>query len=336
MYPSSSTGKAYLHGMLEGENGTSVSYAESWRLFFNISANVTITFSMQILFGFLGVVLNLMAISVVAKGKKFKRLKIQLVNLAIAELLSSLTVPGSSAILEFANIPYLDSVSLCKVHQFIGYTVYQVSFLCQAVIAAEKFVAVYFPLRMIRYEKRHIIVVTIFTWLLGAIANIDTLFVSGIYDKQTRLICYANFEETDNKVLEMILLVSRYVIPTTITVFSYLAILGRLVTSRHCGNDKVAASRPVPHKVLFMLAVNGLVAVVMLLPHFIYDLIFLTQTRAHYITSEWSCAQTILYELFHVNCFIGPVIYTIFNRDFREELLNQIVSAAKKIRTLWR
>ena len=58
-----------------------------------------INLSIHVLFAILGICLNSLTILVLLRGSKFgKAIKIQLINLAIADLLSSLVAPGFGVI----------------------------------------------------------------------------------------------------------------------------------------------------------------------------------------------------------------------------------------------
>lgn len=144
-----------------------------------------INLSLHGIFGVVGVILNLLVIAVIIKGNKFgKGMKLQLMNLAIADFLSSVMAPGSGFVGGIVTlIAYPDDLALCEIQQYITSVVFYASLACSAAISLERLVAVYFPLNMLKYRIGHVITVGILVWALALIANIDSLIANQVIEK---------------------------------------------------------------------------------------------------------------------------------------------------------
>ena len=96
----------------------------------------------------LGTSLNAGSILVIAFGKMCgKGIKLQLVNLAITNMVGAVLIPSYliSTFQPHAYYSFLSS-SLCKFLLWTIYSPFYVSLLCNMVISLERFVAIYFPL----------------------------------------------------------------------------------------------------------------------------------------------------------------------------------------------
>ena len=124
----------------------------------------------------LGLCFNACAVTIIIKGSKFgKSIRIQLINMAVADILCSLAaiVSGISDSLEGLPVSYV--VQFQKAQQFTMPVLYIASLLSNTVISMERFVAVYFPLKMREYRRRHVITVIVIIWVLSVVVNLQLL-----------------------------------------------------------------------------------------------------------------------------------------------------------------
>ena len=195
----------------------------------------------------MGFILNVFTLAVIITGKRFaQNIKIQLGNMAIADLLCSILLPSSTLFGGLVNVPYHSNI-LCKIHSHIIYSLFYSSLLFNTALALEKFVAVYFPLRMICYERRHIISVIVSVWSLAFLAEIDILFKSNVHISTITGMpgCYSAEEHRtfDEKKLQCILFSGlRLGIPATIMLLAYGLIAIKLMKRRNVGESDVSAS----------------------------------------------------------------------------------------------
>lgn len=146
----------------------------------NDAANIAVHSS----FGFLGLLLNILTLIIILKGRRFgKGIKLQLVNLAIADLILSLTVPGSSVVGEYITLPYPNSTVLCRSQVYLTLVSGYGSLLSSTAISLEKFVAVCFPLKMVMYQRRHIVTIIILIWVFAVSSQLHVLVYSDVYPR---------------------------------------------------------------------------------------------------------------------------------------------------------
>jgi hypothetical protein len=204
----------------------------------------------------LGITLNSIAIIIILHGKTFgKSIKIQLLNLAITDLLYAALAP-SLGILTLCLPSYPGNRILCKLQQYIVYSIALASVLGNAVIGLERFVAVYFPLRMSSYRKRHVTMVVLATWILAFVLQIDIAVDSGLtpdVDNTELILCRLGQEGlTANRSIKLAipLLIVKFLLPITTILITYMLICVKLKRPKRVGtslshrrkrNDKVGS-----------------------------------------------------------------------------------------------
>ena len=121
-----------------------------------------------------GLCLNSLTIAIIVNGIKFgKGIKIQLTNMAVADILCSIATLSSGIVegLTVLPIPYIWEV--CGLMQLVNIVFFQASLLSNTAISLERFVAVYFPLKMREYRRRHVIIITVGIWILSVLINLS-------------------------------------------------------------------------------------------------------------------------------------------------------------------
>ena len=145
--------------------------------------------SIYVAMSVLGIVFNSITIFVVSRGNSVgKEFKIQLINLAFADLLMAVIDPAIFILFLFKS-PVLDNLGLCKAvcigHSFANYT----SLLCNEAICLERFVIVFFPLRASRYTRTHKFVVVKIIWVCSSLISASGLIISYIYGETETCYC---------------------------------------------------------------------------------------------------------------------------------------------------
>ena len=138
-----------------------------------------------VLSALLGLFLNTLTIAILLKGKKFgKGIRIQLVNLAIADTLCSLVALVYAIVEGVVVLPSFSSYStlkVCGLLQYIMNLLFQASLMSNTAISLERFVAVYFPLKMRDYQRCHVIAVTIAIWIFALVSSLPLVYKMGLY-----------------------------------------------------------------------------------------------------------------------------------------------------------
>ena len=117
----------------------------------------------------LGLFFNVCAITIITKGKRFgKSIKTQLINLTVADMLCSVVSIVSKV---FTGLKGLSAVQFWIALEFLVSFVFLASLLSNTAISLERFVAVYFPLKMREYRRKHVTIVVVTIWTLSAVTN---------------------------------------------------------------------------------------------------------------------------------------------------------------------
>ena len=119
-----------------------------------------------------GLILNLSTIFIIALGKNVSQeVKIQLVNLAIADLLMSIFDPLKNSLLLFPNLSFLGNLSLCRFYIFLKQAAHNGSLLCNAAMSLERFVIIFFPFQASKYNKTHKLTVIVIIWICASLPS---------------------------------------------------------------------------------------------------------------------------------------------------------------------
>lgn len=128
-------------------------------------------------FSLLGASLNIATITIIARGRNFGRgMKLQLMNLAVADLMSSLILPGSSVVKGISSLSsVIDYGILCRMQSYLVSVIFFSSLLFNTIISLERFVAVYFPLKMLNYRRVYATGLIVIAWLCSLALNSSVL-----------------------------------------------------------------------------------------------------------------------------------------------------------------
>ena len=189
--------------------------------------------SIYALFSLLGFVLNLLTIFIVRLGNNIgKEFKIQLINLAIADIAFALVAPVNVAIL-LLKLPFPNSTILCKIFCFGAGITYFTSLLCSAAISLERFVIIYFPFRASQYRKRHKLLVIAAVWIVGALHGIGGLMLADVIQIENRVYCSTDLYFPYS--LSLVLVVLKYATPAFVIVSAYTLVFIKLCLQKSNG-----------------------------------------------------------------------------------------------------
>lgn len=181
----------------------------------------------------LGLILNIVSICTIICGQKMnKEVKLQMTNLAIADLLACL-VPG------YLQVPWAFNTDVsCKMLSFVGYGSFHTGPLWNMVISMERLVIVYFPFRARRYSSRYKIIVAVCVWTAGLALETPLVFYITAGNKQStgrkEYECQAHLGSNN---LVFWINVFGFGVPVLIIVTSYLLICWKLCQTVHIGES---------------------------------------------------------------------------------------------------
>ncbi|XP_067942523.1 neuropeptide receptor 22-like isoform X1 [Watersipora subatra] len=264
----------------------------------------------------LGVVLNIIAILTIGFGKKTgKKVKLQLINLAVADCLMALfVVPGYN----HYSDSFLSTSLQCKLYFFTYFATLHAGLICNAVISVERAFIVLFPLYEKRYRRKHKICLIVFIWLCTTLPEIEELLY-----KEFVMIHegYSRCARVDLIQKKSSFLLVWFAIPVSVIFISYTAIFVKLLLRRQSGIVRNSSSEQTSshQQVLIMLAADALLTLLTWLP-----LNILTSFDSPVLDGIDSRTYTIidatLYSLMGTNAFSTPVVYFIFSKNFRHDV----------------
>ncbi|XP_067950288.1 mu-type opioid receptor-like [Watersipora subatra] len=275
-----------------------------------------------------GLILNMLALIIIIRGRRFNRhLRIHLLNLSIADLLSSFLLPFSARIGVVLNISYPDNLILCKIHVSVTYTIFYSSLLFNTAVALEKMMFIYFPFEMLKYTKKHAIVVTVCVWIIAALCQIGLLINSEIsinVNHKENLACYPYGVVTEYKpkVYRLFVISSavKHWAPSAAIAIAYGLIAIKLCCRKNIGESGCFHNR-FSCRVLIMLAADGL-AVAVWTPYYtwlIVDSFKLPPLQPIAANKNRNIMYLFFSAAMALDCITTPIIYVICNRDFKDD-----------------
>ena len=189
-----------------------------------------------------------------------------------------------------------------------------------ACIAIDRFCAILFPYKKIIDQRRCNIMIGL-CWFLAVLLQSPTLYAMKISVIANQTFCIEDWEplfdkESSPKVYTVILFVSMYMFPLLVIAILYSAI--SLFLWRHktpgSGLTKARKDRSKAAKVIKMLVIIVVVFAVCWLP------VFVTQFVMFFAQPECQVSPHLSFVGFflsHANSALNPVIYWIFNDNFR-------------------
>ncbi|XP_067929819.1 rhodopsin-like isoform X1 [Watersipora subatra] len=278
---------------------------------------LSVLLAFQIIIFIAGVTLNVLNIIILVRGKKFgRRIKMQLLNVAVADILSAINVPGSSPVYSYSTLTnYPNSLALCQMHELIRYSAFIASLVFHGTIAIERFVGVYFPFLISRYKRPQIIAVILFGWLLSFGSTIDMMLASVLVPTETGFTCFVDFYLKSRVNVNVPSYFVKIFIPSIVIMVAYTMIWYRL-RQKKIGIKKSSKERTKNREVLAMLAANGVLAVLIWTPYFIF---LLALYASHMNIPNSDTIAMTLCGIVYINCFITPLVYLAFNHDYRKD-----------------
>ena len=179
--------------------------------------------------GLLGVIFNPLTIYIIAQGQHIsKKIKIQLINLAVADLLNSI-IRSTVNTLAIVHFSFPQILNLCRVTSLIGTIVSLAPLLCNATICLERFALVYFPIKTkSSYKKIHKCLVVAAIWLCASVLGSIVAFDSKVADIKLKVVCMPN----DKGILSLegrrLLYGLAFAVPTIIIVVFYILVFIKL------------------------------------------------------------------------------------------------------------
>ena len=210
---------------------------------------------------------------------------------------------------------------LCKLQGFLASCTFNAAILTLAVIAADRFIAIFFPLRRALSSRKAFWLIAV-TWLAPALPCSIFLYVNKLFEFHGTVYCVEIWEPTISRDVNTVYstadFIVFYALPLLEIIILYSAIIYK-IWMRKIPGQVTAANQQLELKakknVLKMLIIAVLTFALFWLP---------TKIAFFIVTFGWGppCWRTptfrfLIFFLAHVNCAVNPFIYIVFSRDYR-------------------
>ena len=270
---------------------------------------------------FVSLVGNALVIAVVYRNKN-KRMRTNsnyfIVNMSCSDLLITIcNIPLDIAYLTkeyFVPVGGILGNMFCKLTTFVFYLSIYVSLLSLVVITVDRFLLVFYPLKMFITAKRaRIIIGTI--WLMGTIFTAPLAAQATLLEYGDSKACFFSLPIDVIHTYFITCLVVFVVLPLTTMVVLYSSIVVKLFRQKTPGANSAVNqehSKKRNRKVLLMLVTVATLTIVCWLPYWsaYLDCILKLSTS--------SCNSLLhLQVITFANCALNPCAYVIFNENYR-------------------
>ena len=195
-------------------------------------------FGMYISMGVVGIVVNIFIMLVLIYGTNVsKEVKIQLIHLAVADLLMSIFDTTHLAMI-MLRAPFPANTGLCKLYRYIRRIAHGVGLLISVVISIERFVIFYFPFKMREYTNTHKHIAMSIAWICAALAAIIDAVNAQIKPKRDVFVCRVYESAMLSRSTFEWLIAVQYILPSLIIVTLYTLVFVKIYfqQSSRCKN----------------------------------------------------------------------------------------------------
>lgn len=209
---------------------------------------------------------------------------------------------------------------LCKLLAFLSSCTFNAAILTLAFIAADRFIAIYFPLKRV-INSRKAIRLIVAAWLVPALPASIFLYVNKLIQFRGITYCVEIWEPAIpmyvNTIYTTADFIVFYALPLLEVILFYVAIIYK-VWMRKIPGQATTANQQLEQKakqnVLKMLIIAVLTFALFWLP-----------TKVNIMIGIYGSARCLQNPMFHflslffasINCVVNPLIYLTFSRDFR-------------------
>ncbi|XP_067942536.1 substance-K receptor-like [Watersipora subatra] len=272
----------------------------------------------------IGVTLNTLTILTIAFGNNIgKEVRIQLINLAVADLIMAAFFPTSMMTDNVLYLPFRGNLAWCATSFCISLSAAQASLLSNAAISIERFIVVYYPFRLAQYGRSQKCIVIALIWILSIVPEIFTALHSEVVEHRNGK-SYCKIGQVRTFKYFQWLSTAQCLIPTVIIIGSYSLIFIKLCVRKKSNvvvNHSSSLNSDAIDKLQLMLAIDALMTLLAWVPRMMYFLI-LSNSKKEWVKNGMSIfiQDASLAALMSTNVFSTPIIYFIFNTYFRMDV----------------
>ncbi|XP_031572768.1 QRFP-like peptide receptor [Actinia tenebrosa] len=279
---------------------------------------------------------NILVIVIVLRKNHLKTTtNLFIVNMAFSDVLMALVcMPTTMYSIASKNlgqsITGIAGLIMCKSLPFLQGLAVAVSILTLSTLAADRFLAIVYPFENFISKSRAKILIGL-VWFVGFAFNAPLIYAMKFYFEEGRWYCHERWAPVfdENKAARdytVVLFVFLYAIPLILVTFFYTALIRELWRGKSLHSNKTRALTE--NKAVLKMVFTVIVAfAICWLP--VHVNMFIVLFSNDIMINICGMRPTIIFIgwfLAHVNSSINPIIYFIFNENFRREVVKMMVN----------
>ena len=205
---------------------------------------------------------------------------------------------------------------VCKLQAFLGVCTFNAAILTLAIIAADRFIAIFFPLRRAINSRKAIWLIAA-SWIIPALTSSILFYVYDLFEVGGTTYCFEFWPPGIATIFSAADLIVFYALPLLEIIIFYTAIIYKIWMRKIPGQATTANQQlelKAKKNVLKMLIVAVLTFALFWLPLKIVFLINLVRNSPCFITPT---LRFLTFFFACMNCAINPLIYIVFSSDYR-------------------
>ena len=264
-----------------------------------------------------------------------------IVNMAVADLLiTAFCMPVTIKLIVAGQTDWpngMFSEILCKIIPFTHSISIASSVLSLTAIAVDRFLAIMYPLkRYVTFQVSYGIMVAV--WIVGIAVNSPVLYAHKVIMYMGEWYCVEiwtpAFTEEASKHFTIVLFTVFYLAPLLTMAVLYSFVVHKLWMRKVPGNPSLAnqlRAQKSKKKVLKMLMTVVVLFALCWLPVYINQFIYFFAAGENFPCGPMGVFSFLGYFFGHANSMINPIIYVIFNADFRKEFKDLLLCICRGV-----
>ncbi|XP_020900830.1 neuropeptide FF receptor 2 [Exaiptasia diaphana] len=275
---------------------------------------------------------NVLVIVIVLRKTQFKTTtNLFIINMAFSDVIMALAcIPITMYAIGYQNIGQAFLVgwfgrAICKLIPFVQGLSIAVSILTLTTLAGDRFVAIVYPFRNFISKSRAKILILII-WFVGSCFNAPTLYNMRLHEDENTPYCRENWQpyfdnQKSAKIYTIVLFVFLYAVPLMLITFFYAALIRELWQGSTLHSNQTRAFSE-NKSVLKMVLTVVVIFAVSWLPIHVVPFVTIFATDPDLLLCGVSPTITFIgWFMGHASSAINPVVYLVFNDNFRREVL---------------
>uniref|UniRef100_A0A8C4NLM8 Complement C5a receptor 1 n=1 Tax=Eptatretus burgeri TaxID=7764 RepID=A0A8C4NLM8_EPTBU len=277
----------------------------------------------------LGSVGNFSVIWILSYKIKKTTITIFFLNLAIADFVLVMTLPASMAYI-LSGFVFPDDTIFCKIISFLLFTNMYASVFFLTVISVDRYFAVVYPVKALRYRSKHVASRTACAiWIFALLINIPAVhFRDGdsVKDSKGSILCDIDLSRnnTDNTskitritTINVIRTVLGFIIPFGVMLFCYCRIALKIRSTRLVRKGK-------PLRVIMTVVAAFFVCWA---PYYVVNLIEVAShhTKKKSLNDDSTELFVVTESIAFVSCCINPILFVFSGQDIKDRFRNSLL-----------